>query len=337
MTDRIVEIRDGIARVIDQTVVATGALPDIAKHLQTRVPTIFPVLPDHTRIVAFDPDNNRGRLIVQTPPEIVGFRVRFDNQYQRMPKEDRARADRNGYYTFQVQFPWAIHYFGFVVDTGKTERAKEGYGKVYHEELQGFLIDETGYYWSDKPITSMDQYIFPAQMLNINNKGGICWGSTTGPTQTLAERLDALVKNFYATQYNDHYGYRVPPKYKSYTQWEADKDPLCYLTWPMWDIRNNPEGITVGRRLQAYMDQSLVHADGAIPAPPPTFTIGRLVEWFETIPAHEKLRFAAAAKALATQADVQTVLDSLDWSVKAKPAKKEPDLDIPNAGEAAFA
>lgn len=331
MTDRIVEIRDGIARVIDQTVVAAGALPDIAKHLQTRVPTIFPVLPDHTRIVAFDPDNNRGRLIVQVPPEIVDFRVHFDGAYQRMPKEDRAKADRNGYHTFRLQFPWAIHFFGFVVDTGKTERAKEGYGKVYHEELQGFLIDETGYYWSNKPITSMDQYIFPGQMLNINNKGGICWGSTTGPTQTLAERLDALVKNFYATQYNDHYGYRVAPKYPSYTEWEKDSsDPLCYLSWPMWDIKTNPEGITVGRRLQVYMDQNAVHAEGTIMPPPNAFTIGKMMEWFKGLPDSDRVRFLAAAKALGAEADVQSVLDSLDWSTngtkpieKAKAAKAE--------------
>lgn len=318
MTDRIVEIREGIARVIDQTVVASGALPDIVKHLQTRVPTIFPVLPDHTRLIAFDPDNNRGRLIVQTPPEIVGFRVHFDNVYNRMPKEDRAKADRNGYYTFQLQFPWAIHYFGFIVETGRTERAKEGYGKVHHEELQGFLIDETGYYWSDKPITSMDQFIFPAQMLNINHKGGICWGSTTGPTQTLAERLDALVKNFYATQYNDHYGYRCPPAYKSYSEWEADKDPLSYLQWPMWDINANPEGITVGRRLQVYMDQSTVHAEGNIAAPPTRFTIGKMMEWFKAMPDNERTRFLSAAKALSAEADVQSVLDSLDWSSAGK-------------------
>lgn len=314
---QVIEIEGGIARVVDRRVVSQAPLEQLAPFLETRMPTILPILPDHTRVVAFDPNTKKGILIVETVPfrQHVTCHVELhDYNFTSQDDLNRIANTRDRRVVWNLQFPYQYHVYTFSLDTGPT-----GQG------LQNFQLNEGKLLWRPTKMTKLDDGFWPAQLFNIDTNARICWGYTQAETASLAQRIDDQVKSFQATIFNTHLGAKKPHNYSGYTAWEeaSDKNPLCYLDWsnfktnPMYTGTKLVESITNAGAIPANLDNTT-----SIIAPPPdTFTLGKAREWMERIdPQQRKLFLTALAKTLAAEGDA-TLATSLTGETAGKKAE----------------
>lgn len=284
-----IEIDGGIARVIERRIVAQAPLDQLAPFLEVRLPTILPVLPDHTRLIAFDPNTKKGVLMVETIPFRQWVTCHADpNDYNFAPDDqDRLRAAKDHRAAWNVLFPYQYHAYDFLLDTGPS-----GVG------VQNFQLNAGFLYWRPTKFTKLEDELWPAQLFNIDTNARICWGYTQAETASLAQRIDDQVKSFQATIFNTHLGAKKPVSYGSYVEWEkaADKNPLDFLNWPEF----KKKGITTGKKLVEQISAlgavpaDLDNTTSIIPPPPDTFTIGKAVDWFNRIDPQQRKLFARA-------------------------------------------
>lgn len=293
MAQKIV-IEGGIARVITEQIVSEAPLESLAPFLETRLATVLPILPDHTRLVAFDPNTKKGVLLIETVP----FRQHITCHAERGDynlvgaDQDRINATPDRRPVWNLQFPYQYHVYNFALDTGPTGRG-----------LQNFQLNEGKLLWRPAKFTKMDDQFWPAQIFNVDTNARICWGYTQAETASLAQRVDDQVKSFQATIFNTHLGAKRPNGYETYVAWEqASENPLCYVNWTDWNARSPWTAQKLVNEL-GLSDVPVAKTDDttdAIPQPPDVFTIGKALDWFGAIsPQQRKLFTVALARTLA--------------------------------------
>lgn len=287
MPQKIV-IEGGIARVVNEQVVAEAPLEQLAPFLETRLATVLPILPDHTRLVAFDPNTKKGILIIETVPFRQHITCHAERGDYNFTGEDLNRIaqfpDRRA--VWNLQFPYQYHVYTFATDTGPT-----GQG------LQNFQLNEGKLYWRPQKFTSLEDKFWTAQLFNIDTNGRICWGYTQAETASLAQRVDDQVKSFQATIFNTHLGAKKPHTYQTYVEWEtASNNPLCYLEWSNF---KQPTNLTAKALIDSLGAKDMPIADtskttDAIPQPPDVFTVGKALDWFKGISPQQRKLFTVA-------------------------------------------
>lgn len=295
MADRIV-IEGSMIRHVRETLISEAPLESLSQHLVTRLPTIFPVLPSAgpTRYIGFDPNTQRGLMIVEVAPRTRSIQVRHaSGQYP----DDEARAGRSAVGTFRVNFPFSYFVFPF-----RTSEQTDG-------ALTNFTIGNTALYWRKEPFrdAATDQF-YIAQCPNIDTAGGICWGGTINPEGSLSAHVDAMINEFFTTQFNEDLGHRTPFGH-SLIQWEDDSQtPLSYLGWPMFGTRGLGQTIEniwntwAHNRAPIPNMAELNPAFVDIPELPQNFTVLRARQWLDTLPAQTRTRFVAALELSADEA-----------------------------------
>lgn len=282
MTSRIV-IEGDIARYEEVTIHAETPLVDLMPHLQTRLPTIFPLIPDNARVMGFNPQTNSGAVFVELPPARRRIRASLAH-YNSLQTDANHNVDEEGYATFNIAFPYLIFAFGF------TFHEREG-------SLVDFSINSWRLFQRPSRIMNMTDPLWIARLMNVDEAGGICWGSTRADTASLTGRIDEMVKSFSRTIFNPDLGMRRMGGYRSYTSWErASENPLVFTEWPEW-------ATIPSRTVQSVTDEilgrSIPVADiseytDAIPAPPNIFSVARAQQWFNELDQPHQRRFLFA-------------------------------------------
>jgi hypothetical protein len=295
MPDRIV-IEGGIVRSERIEVLGETALSLIEPYLTRYERTTFPVLPRGTVHLAYDRNTGAGHLLVEQPPQRHTLAVAHHGRYN----EQGHGRNPEGADLFTVQFPY--QYFAFTF----TMRIREDYPV-------NFTVDGNLLYWRPLPLTSEDDWLYPAAVPNVDPGGGICWGGTLhhADNTSLVQRINAMVNSFAHTTFNEDLGHRTPFG-TSLTRWvESSADPLAHLSRAYWQ---NPERPTDLRRA-AFQLQNINHQIGgerlpiaeinpsfvAIPELPDNFTVARAREYLRQLPEGPRRRMIAAVASLDEQ------------------------------------
>ena len=309
MTD-VVEIEGGIVRHIRREIVSETTLAAAAPHLEVRAPSIFPILPRGTIVVAFDPDEKRGVVLIERPPSRENLLVHFDRGLTaNTPPDDFNRATgRTGSAHFNIMLPYLYFLYGFKLDTNNRGE---------HIQIANFAIDHTLLFMRKEPLRTLEDPMWHATIMNVS-EAKICWGNTQTDNDTLAVRINHMINEFPLTTFNNHYGIPLPHGIPSLTAWEAGSDdPLFYRGWGHWTavkaqvtdtkaliLRSMKNGVTEYGSMPAPDDR---FTDVIIPEPPRQFTVGRLREWMHAIPPALRPTFIreVAAEAATIQAEME--------------------------------
>lgn len=301
MTRRII-IEGQMVRLVEEAIVGETTLNDLRPLLATRAPTIFPVQPDHTRIAAFNPEKKKGIIIIELLPARHNLRVFYDRGEIGCTPRDYGRADDQQRANFNIQLPYQYFVYTYELETRGDLN--------YDGQIADFTLNRGDLYWRKEPLTGITDLLIPAQIWNVRN-AQICWGYQRHDTQTLAQRIDDMVKNFPFTDFTAHYGSPVPNGYDDYTAWEeaSEGNPFVFRDWTDFDTAYG-HGLTV----KSLIDRAIENTDevlladttrtfDAIPEPPPMFTIGRAIDWFENLPENLRPRFLWALNRYLTGAE----------------------------------
>ena len=274
-------IEGNIVRHEEVRTLSEAPLASLRSHLITRLPALFPVLPRNTKLIGYDPQRRRGVIMVEMLPMRTHLNL--------------SGGSRSGGYNIQLPYQYFVYTFTMSMNVDA-----EG-----QEHFVNFGIVSSMLMWRPSTLRSEKDDLWYAAIPNVDQGGGICWGSTSADTSSLSARIDELTNSFAITQFNGDLGLRTPDYGSSYAQWEkASEDPLVYMKWTFWDrakaARNvitakalfdrlmgttNPKEMTI-----ADFDQSFVE----LPTPPVNFTIARATEWLNSLSDAQKLRIIGA-------------------------------------------
>ncbi len=177
---RVIEIENGITRIIERQEIAVGTLESVLPLIENRVPVIMPVMPRNNVVSAVydesDPVHKRLEILVNVDP------------HMRLLDYDDAIYDLEP----RFSFPYSLYFIEM------TTRAETPQG-------QDWSMDQFRVFWSKTQVKSLDQYVIPALLPNIYEDGNVCFGDT-GVTarQPLADRVDQLVNEFLLTRFTAH-------------------------------------------------------------------------------------------------------------------------------------
>jgi hypothetical protein len=265
---RQIVIENGIARYQETTVHGEVPLADLVPLLETRLTTVFPILPDHTRLVAINPNTGKGVVVVETTPFRSFITLHASRNDGYLQDEDKERIDKNNIATWNLQFPFQYHVYEFTVKTDENKK-----------QLTDFTLTEGKLFWRPDKFTKLTDGFWPALLFNIETNARICWGYTQAETASLAQRIDDQVKSFQATIFNTHLAARSP--FGTYTEWERDSNsPANYKKWAMFTkpVHVTGESLASEFLAEGFMTES-TNSSSIIPEPPPSFTIAKASEW----------------------------------------------------------
>jgi hypothetical protein len=289
VTDKMV-IEGSIIRHIREQVIAEAPLADMAPHLITRLPTIFPVLPSTgaTRYLGFDPQSHRGLILVELQPRTHNIVVQHQPLAHSRYRQDAERRNADDKSVFKVALPFTYFLFAFNV--------RETLPGI----LSNFTVDGASLWFRREPIREYTDTLIPAQVPNVDSGGGICWGSTVRPQNSLSAHIDAMINEFFHTTFNEDLGHRTPFG-TSLLEWERNSvNPMAYYNWPMWEEefdaitlndlwQRNIHGIPAPDVMQ--LNPSFVE----MPELPPEFTVLYAKEWLAALPEAARNRMITAA------------------------------------------
>lgn len=282
-SDRIV-IEGSIVRHERIDVVSESALSELEQHLVRYEATTFPVLPHGTVFLSYDRNTGVGMLLVETKPQRISLGILHRRGENREDAAHNLGADRINRFT--VQLPYQYFAFKFRLNINPT-------GAPYN-----FTVDAYHLYWRRLPFTKPDDTLIVAHLPNVNDRGGICWGSTLEhtPNDNLATRISAMVNMFPHTTFNEDLGHQTPFG-TSLLRWEQDSEnPLNYMNWEIWENAAQLTTSDIAARLAMpplpIAEINPYHIE--IPELPENFTVGRAREWLNGLPEGTRRRMLLA-------------------------------------------
>lgn len=268
-----IEIEGGVQRTIEYSVTSEVPLAAVLAHVE-RVPRVLtPVLPRSTVAVAWDESDSaqkRMEILLEMPPGIRTI------TYQ----------GREGDVNHRLMFPWT--YFLFTLSTANSDRNTE------------WMIGTHRVYWSQRRITNLQEgRLMPARMANIYEDGRICFGGTAPDASLpLADRLDTIVNQFYASNFNRDLTLRYPGDYRNFAAWAAASaaTPTAWQNWDNWVNEAQPVSDILSPEL--YNAPPIV-VNGVIPSYTPGLTFGASEEWLRRLSPNDRIRLRVSLTNLA--------------------------------------
>lgn len=172
------------------TVMESVALDSFLSRLERRVPIVSPVLPTGTRAQVWDETdlNERQLLImVEVEPQVINFA--FDANRDGDPNTDER---------YRLPIPYSRFIFHCTTSNPDDNRAWA---------IANYRIFWAKTKYADPAALDM----IPALLPNVYPDGRICFGSTgANAAQSLAQRLDQTVNEFYISRFNSDLSIRFP-------------------------------------------------------------------------------------------------------------------------------
>ena len=278
-SDSIIQIENGVVKIIRQETERTVALSEFVRGLERRVPVELPLIARSQVFTYWDEtDANHKKMYILAE---IAPNVRTIHK--------RGRTLKN----YRLALPWT--YMWFIAETS---------GDIHGNN---WSITNGQVFFSKVRYTRPDEKILmPAFLPNLYANGGVCWGSTgASHNQSLADQIDERVNGWYLSDFNsdlDHH-VRYPYGGTNFKRWveESKDDPACWMKWPEWEdtslekwsvqelFNANQGGIELIPRFNSRI---------AIPEVVLPYTFGRWEDFWRSIPAEHRGRAIIAAQNL---------------------------------------
>lgn len=256
-----IKIQGDLIEVIEESVSSRSTLADLMNYLEIEKPLTFPSLPRSAVWTHWNPLIKRLFVLCEMAPGL--------------------KTVTKGATEYRISVPWS--YFFFVL------------------ECNGDLtINSSWSFYNHYLFYSKNRFTFPAQLMlipapisNIDGNGGICFGTTgANARQTIADRIDQNVNDFYRSSFNsdlDGRGLTI-----SFREWEnATKINLnCWESWSHWEKQKSFEELlkTIGETPRPLL---ITVPDELSPIPVP-FSFGRAEEYLRSLTPEQITRFEVA-------------------------------------------
>jgi hypothetical protein len=271
---QVIEIEGGLVRLVERTINYSVPMKDWLERIEKRNPITTPTLPVGTRALFWDPrDLSRQHFVVliEQQPQIINM------DYQ---GEQR-----------RLSIPYSRFFFYASTNDPTNNTA--------------WSLNNYRVFWSNQQYNSpTDTDMIAALLPNVYHDGRICFGSTgANANQTLAQRLNQTVNEFYVSRFNDDLTIRRPNGARTYREWMrmTENDPTGWMNWREWDVNAGYGGVysydilmsEIGLDRPDARFEPMLAAD-PIPDVPIGATFGRLNEWLEALPQAGRARLFEA-------------------------------------------
>lgn len=271
MTDTIV-IENDLVKHIRTEVVSQVSLLEWMPYIEKKAVIETPVLPTGTRKIRWDPTGAEQHLaiLIEQEPQMVN--MNFEETI------------------FRISIP----YTRFIFDLWTTDPTNN----------MSWTIDDYRIFWSKFKYTNpLTKDMTAALMPNVYNDGRICFGSTAADMdQSLSERLDQTVNEFWVSQFNRDLTIRRPREYSDFRAWQKAslENQSIWTKWVDLDTSQTPNAVNgyMGNSRDSRF-QEMVAAD-PIPAVPLGATFGRITEWWAEMSTNQRNRLLVSAANLET-------------------------------------
>lgn len=260
-----IEIAGGLVSLVDRTVQYSVPMSEWLTRIEKRNPIVTPVLPLGTRAVYWDPTDATNQTLV----------VLIEEQ----PK--MIRMNLNGI-THELSIPYTRFFFYAKTSdpTNMSEWRLNDY-KIFWSKTQ----------YGDPNKRDMIRALLP----NVYVDGRICFGSTAAnAAQSLAQRLNQTVNEFYVSEFNNDLVIRRPNNARTYREWVrmTASNPTGWTEWNDWNESMGLHEYTsyndlVSNNIDRFAPMLAAEPIEAIPL---GASFGRLREWLDTLEAGQKSR-----------------------------------------------
>lgn len=276
MSQQII-IEGDLVRLVNITDERTVPLADWLPLIERRVAVHTPVLPRATRAIVFDPTNvrdNKLSILMEMEPQIISLNKRG--------------------VIHRIMIPWTRFVFHCRNTSPQNDTA--------------WQMSDYRIFWSKNKYTNPTaQDMIRALVPNVYSDGRICFGSTgANANQSLADRLDQTVNEFYSSEFNADLGIPFPNDWTRYSQWvrATNTDPLGWMNWPeLQDGNYNYDRFSWDTLINGWTDGSISRNDPVMvtdPVPPLALgaTFGRITQWLSELTPDQRSRIRLATDQL---------------------------------------
>lgn len=267
---QIIEISGGLVTVVNREIQHTARLEDWLPLIEKRAPVFVPVLPSGTRAVYWDPTDlavQRLSVMIEREPHIMNLDYQGTNHRVTVP------------YTRFVFYAWTRD----------------------PSQPLNWMLEDYRVFWSDRRYSDpARQDMVAAKLPNVYGDGRICFGSTAADSdQSLADRLDQTVNEFFVSEFNSDLGIHLPDDLAGWRAWErmTESNPTGWTEWPEWGPQYSKyswDNITGGTGITTAGRAAPVIAPNPIPPLVLGATFGRVNEWLDTLDPAQRFRLAEA-------------------------------------------
>lgn len=281
----IIEIENGIARVINKNIVRQVPLNEVLRRIE-KVPEITLPTIARSQVFAHLKTRERGEtamyILCELQPAVRNITKNVRRGYPR------------GLRRYRLSMPWTYFWFQAFTSDSVTSGNRS----------QRWAVHSTRVYFARDQYKDIDSSMIVASLPNLDSIGEVCWGSTaTNINQSLADQLDQKVNDWYLSDFNDDLDSHVHLPYgeRNYLRWvtESRENINSWRNWP--EFSETDRRVTV-RSLLASVGEEISDAErftggGFItPIANLPMTFGRWEEWWQTIPSAERLRALRAGE-----------------------------------------
>jgi len=164
-------------------------------------------------------------------------------------------------------------------------------------------MDDYRVFWSknrynDPNATDCIRALLP----NVYNDGRICFGSTgADANQSIANRLDQTVNEFFSSEFNNDLGVAYPNEWRGYRAWVAAtaKDPMGWMSWPdLGPDQTNWTKYSWNSIIGEWNTVPTRDIPVAVPDPIPPLALnasfGRIEQWLDSLTPAQRIRIDRA-------------------------------------------
>lgn len=305
-----IKIENELVTVINESVERSVRLEDWLPLIEKRSPVLLPVLPQSTRAIWWDPTDIASQklmLMMEQQPQTI-------------------RLNMQGH-TKVLSIPWTRFVF-YASTPGPT--------RPLSWRLEDYRIFWSKNRYQDPSAHDMIKALLP----NVYGDGRICFGSTGARAdQSLADRLDQTVNEFYISAFNHDLGIDYPNRWRGFAPWirMTERNPNAWMDWPDWESGRFGEfswnTLNEGyfRNTTSRLDE--VIATNGIPPLQTGATFGRVEEWIAGLNNNQRARLYAVSSELRAMAPEEWLpIAEPDSDTEVDPEEPE-NTDDPEADE----
>jgi len=259
----VIEIENGLVSMVDRTVRFQVPMKDWLDQIEKRNPLFTPVLPVGTRGVYWDQTdltNQKLLVLIEMQPQIIN--MDFSAQYGEST-------------IHRLSIPWTRFFF-YATTTDPTN-------------TMAWRLNDYRVFWAKRQYNDpTERDMIRALLPNVYGDGRICFGSTAANMdQSLAQRLDQTVNEFYVSRFNRDLTIYRPNGARTWRTWErmTEKDPTGWMEWDDLDpVKGGHQfysfdSLATEQRVGMTSRFSPMVAAEPIPEVPIGATFGRLQQW----------------------------------------------------------
>jgi hypothetical protein len=257
----LIELEGGIYREVQRTVVRELPLSQVMPELIVIKPVTTPVMPRSHIMSRWDesqPPARKLTVLCELQPAL--------------------RVVRKSNRKYRLAMPWT--YFIFRASTTAAGRGRQGINAI------DWGLENYSVFHAKDRVTGPDSTVITALLPNVYESGEICFGQTGADGRmSIQDRIDALVNEWYLTEFNSHVlnqrAHPFPFNSQGWAEWvkRTRENPVAWNEWPEWDDPSIRKW-TIAELMDGEKDRMApIEVVDRIPELVPQPTFGRATQW----------------------------------------------------------